>query len=285
MGAALDLFADIVKQDVGKDVAYINGGGASGGLGAGLFAFLGAHLQARFDVIMEYLGLEAALHQADLILTAEGAIDFQTPQGKVPSLLAERAIQRGIPVVVLAGMIGQGAEDNYSVGVTAFESIQTGPVTLSFAIENGGLLLEQSAERAMRFIKAGTMITSKERALSSRSLVSMVETETEDSATDDESEDSREDAIGYDYHSSELDSESMQTQGLLSSKTAIEEWVHVGELVLGCFWLLVTLLYENANMNLTMAAMITSVALLHVLSSLFVRRAKVHSSPSIKKLS
>jgi glycerate 2-kinase len=281
MGAALDLFAHVVKHDVGKDVAFINGGGASGGLGAGLFAFLSAHLHARFDVIMEYLGLEVALRQADLILTAEGAIDFQTPQGKVPSLLAERAVQRGIPVVVLAGMIGSGAEDNYIVGVTAFESIQTRPVTLSFAIENGGLLLEQSAERAMRFIKAGTMIASKskERVLSSRSLVS-----------DDESEDSREDAIlDVDYDSSELDQESVQqTQGLLMSKmvsnTILEEWVHFGELVLGCFWLLVALLYKNANMNLMVAAMITSVALLHVLASLLVRRAKVHSTPYAKKM-
>jgi len=162
MAAALDHFADIVKRDVGKDVALMNGGGASGGLGAGLFAFLGANLHPRFDVIMQYLGLDEALRHADLILTAEGGIDFQTPEGKVPALLAERAAKqedgREIPVIVLAGMIGEGAEDNYEAGITAFESIQTKPVRLSFAIKNGGPALEQSAERTMRFIKAGTMI-------------------------------------------------------------------------------------------------------------------------------
>ena len=70
-------FAAIVKRDVGLDVALMDGGGASGGLGAGLFAFWGAKLHARFDVIMEYLGLESALQKADMILTAEGAVDFQ----------------------------------------------------------------------------------------------------------------------------------------------------------------------------------------------------------------
>jgi glycerate 2-kinase len=161
MAAALDHFAAIVKRDVGKDVAFIAGGGASGGLGAGLFAFLGCKLHPRFDVIMEYLGLEEALLEADLILTAEGAIDYQTPEGKVPALLAERAAQLNIPVIVLAGMIGMGADSNYGAGITAFESIQVGPTKLSYAIKNGGLLLENSAERCMRFIRAGAMVAAR----------------------------------------------------------------------------------------------------------------------------
>ena len=56
MSAALDHFATVVQRDVGKDVALIDGGGASGGLGSGIFAFLGGSLHPRFNIIMHYLG-------------------------------------------------------------------------------------------------------------------------------------------------------------------------------------------------------------------------------------
>jgi glycerate kinase len=158
MAKALDHFAEVVNRDVGKDVALIDGGGASGGLGAGLHAFLGANLYARFDIIMQYLGLEELLPEANLIITAEGGIDFQTPQGKVPALLAERAREYNIPVVVLAGMLGKGVNDNYDAGITAFESIQTGPISLENAIEKGPYLLEDAAERLMRVIKVGMQL-------------------------------------------------------------------------------------------------------------------------------
>ena len=160
MSAALDHFATIVQRDVGKDVALIDGGGASGGLGAGLFAFLGGNLHPRFDIIMQYLGLEEALASADLVLTAEGGIDFQTPHGKVPALLGEKCKESGVPVIVLAGMIGEGAELTHDAGVTAYESIQNMPRRLSCAIRNGGALLESGAERSMRFVLSGMMIAS-----------------------------------------------------------------------------------------------------------------------------
>jgi hypothetical protein len=54
------------------DVRAMAGGGASGGLGAGLFAFLGARLHPRNDVMMEYMELDELLAGADLVLTAEG---------------------------------------------------------------------------------------------------------------------------------------------------------------------------------------------------------------------
>jgi len=96
---------------------------------------------------MEYLGLD------------EGGIDFQTSEGKVPALLANQASARQAPVIVLAGMIGAGPDDNYAAGIAAFESIQTQPARMSFAIANGGALLERSAERTMRLVKAGMAIS------------------------------------------------------------------------------------------------------------------------------
>lgn len=158
MAQAFDNFAKIVLKDIGVDVALIKGGGASGGLGAGLYAFLGANLRPRFDLVLQYLGLENVLPKVNLIVTAEGSIDYQTPKGKVPVLLANIAKKYDIPVVVLAGIIGEGARDNYTAGISAFESIMDGPTSLENAIKNGPILLEAASERLMRILKIGIQL-------------------------------------------------------------------------------------------------------------------------------
>lgn len=158
MAQAFDNFAKIVLKDIGVDVALIKGGGASGGLGAGLYAFLGANLRPRFDLVLQYLGLENVLPKVNLIVTAEGSIDYQTPKGKVPVLLANIAKKYDIPVVVLAGIIGEGAGDNYTAGISAFESIMDGPTSLENAIKNGPILLEAASERLMRILKIGIQL-------------------------------------------------------------------------------------------------------------------------------
>jgi len=158
MSQEFDNFAQIIHKDLGVDVSLIKGGGASGGLGAGLYAFLGANLYPRFDLVLQYLGLEDVLSKVNLIVTAEGAIDYQTPKGKVPALLANKAKKYNIPVVVLAGIIGEGARDNYTVGISAFESIIDGPTSLENAIKNGPILLEAASERLMRTLKVGIQL-------------------------------------------------------------------------------------------------------------------------------
>ncbi|MEM7112894.1 MAG: glycerate kinase [Chloroflexota bacterium] len=156
MAAAMERYAEIIKRDTGVDVGTIPGGGASGGAGAGLAAFLGAKLHSRFDIIMKYLDLDRQLGSADLVITGEGAIDCQTPRGKVPAELARRADLFGVPIIVLAGTVGDGAEDNYAAGIDAFTSILPAPMDLENALARTRELLADSAEHSMRFIKIGT---------------------------------------------------------------------------------------------------------------------------------
>ena len=94
-----------------RDLLTSPGTGASGGLGAGLAAGLGARLCSRFDVLMDAdlcgVDLDTQIARADLIITAEGAVDFQTPRGKIPAEVGRRPRLAGKPVIVLAGSIGQ----------------------------------------------------------------------------------------------------------------------------------------------------------------------------------
>ncbi|EAS35180.1 glycerate kinase [Coccidioides immitis RS] len=154
LSLALETYAAIVKRAIGIDVGTIPGGGASGGLGAGL-VLMGATLRPRFEAIIEYFGIEKLFDECDLIFTAEGGIDYQTPRGKIPGEVALRAKRRGLPVVAIAGTIGTGAAVNYDAGIDAFTSIIQGPTSLEDAVAHAPKLLSESAESAMRMVMIG----------------------------------------------------------------------------------------------------------------------------------
>ncbi len=148
-------YAAVIDRVLQVDVREMPGGGASGGLGAGLHAFLNAKLHPRFEIIMKYLAIDSLLQSADLVFTAEGAIDFQTPRDKVPVEVARRAKHYHLPVVALAGTVGKDAQINLAYGIDAFTSILKAPCTLSEAIKDTAGLLTNAAEQVMRLIMVG----------------------------------------------------------------------------------------------------------------------------------
>ncbi|MQA98040.1 MAG: hypothetical protein GEV11_26785 [Streptosporangiales bacterium] len=141
----------------GIDLRYAPGTGASGGLGAGL-APLGAVLRPRFEVLLGHLDLDARLAAADLVVTAEGALDEQTPRGKVPGEVSARARRLGRPVVVLAGTLGAGAREINAAGFDAYSGILPAPVELAEALLRGREFLVDAAERALMVVLVGTRL-------------------------------------------------------------------------------------------------------------------------------
>ncbi|QBF31106.1 glycerate kinase [Thalassococcus sp. S3] len=156
--AALDVFAGVIAKQLGKDVRTMAGGGASGGLGAGLHAMAGAHLHPRFKIVDRYLKMDSLLREADLVITGEGGIDYQTPRGKIPAEVARRAQNYGLPVIALAGTIGSGAEVNLGHGIASYASIVEGPCSLGEAMEDAEDLVTRAAERMMRLIGVGRVL-------------------------------------------------------------------------------------------------------------------------------
>lgn len=151
----LETYARVLRRDTGVNVASLAGAGASGGVGAGFAALLGGSLHPRFDVVMQYLELDRMIGLADLVITAEGSLDHQTPFGKVPAEVARRAKLRGLPVIALAGTIGRGVDVNFEHGIDAFASILKRPCTLEEAIADAGKLLRRAAEDALRMVAVG----------------------------------------------------------------------------------------------------------------------------------
>lgn len=159
---ALERYADVLEADLGIDVRTAPGSGASGGLGAGLCALLGARLQPRFDVVTRYLDFDELLDRTDLVITAEGAIDRQSARGKVPAEVSRRASARDIPVIALSGTVGEGVQAALDAGLDAYASILTRPCTLDHALQETSDFLVSSAEQTMRLLLVGRRLAWQE---------------------------------------------------------------------------------------------------------------------------
>ncbi len=158
LDSALAHYAQIIEQDLGMSVREIPGAGAAGGLGAGLIAILHATLQPGAQIVFEAIHLEERIRTANLVITAEGQIDAQTAYGKSVGSVAEIAKRYGLPVLALAGSLGDNYRVVYELGVDAVATLPSGPMTLAFAMENAAWLLSDAAERACRLIQVGAKV-------------------------------------------------------------------------------------------------------------------------------
>jgi glycerate kinase len=111
--------AGVIRDCFGADVSTMPGGGAAGGMGAGMKAFLGAELRPGIQAVLDTVRFGELLKGADLVFTGEGRLDSQSMRGKVVIGVAERARGTGVPVVAVVGDAGEGAEQSYERGVTA----------------------------------------------------------------------------------------------------------------------------------------------------------------------
>lgn len=143
-------WADLVKVKQGIRLHDLPGAGAAGGIGGAFLAFFPATMRRGIDIVIECTGLREALQGADVVITGEGQIDFQTASGKTPMGVAQEAQKLNIPAIVLAGSIGSGIDTLYQYGIQSIHSIVNGPMTLQEAMDKAPELLAQKAEQVMR---------------------------------------------------------------------------------------------------------------------------------------
>lgn len=130
--------------------AQFKGAGAAGGLAVPLVAFCGATIRSGIDCILDALDFDNLLNDADIVITGEGQMDYQTAFGKAPVGVAARAKKQGIPVIALTGSLGEGYSEVYRYGIDAVFSIQNGPMTLQESMNQAPSLLEDTAEHIAR---------------------------------------------------------------------------------------------------------------------------------------
>ncbi len=145
-------FSRIIKETLGKDVAYIEGAGAAGGLGAALLSFLNAELKRGIDLIINHTELKEKIKGADFVFTGEGAIDDQTIYGKTPMGVAKVAKEQGVKTIAFAGKVGEGVDNLYEIGITSIFSIMQGVSNLDNALKDGKENLELAVENVVRLM-------------------------------------------------------------------------------------------------------------------------------------
>lgn len=147
---ALARLDHVIRVQLARSVGHLPGAGAGGGLGTGLMAFLGARIVSGAELCCDLVRIDAALESADLVLTGEGRLDWQTAFGKAPGVVARRAAARGVPVVGVGGAIGAGYEALFGAGFATLGAIVHGAVTPQEAMRNPALLLAEATERVLR---------------------------------------------------------------------------------------------------------------------------------------
>ena len=151
-----EYFADS-KTQLGKfnyDPNY-PGCGAAGGLGFAFRTFLHGKLEPGISIVLEEIGIENQIKNADIVITGEGRLDGQTVMGKAPIGIARLAKKYGKPVLAFSGSVTEDAASCNEAGIDAFFPILRQVTTLEEAMDpqTAQKNMESAVEQVFRVIR------------------------------------------------------------------------------------------------------------------------------------
>lgn len=128
-------FARVTSETLENDYMNTPGAGAAGGFGYAFLAYTGAALTPGIELILDAVGLEEELSSADVVVTGEGRLDFQTAMGKAPVGVARLAKKYNAKVIAFAGSVTKEATACNKEGIDAFFPILRSVCTLAEAMD------------------------------------------------------------------------------------------------------------------------------------------------------
>ena len=148
-------YRDILFRQFGINMDNVPGSGAAGGLGAALMVFLNGTLKSGIETVLDLVEFDRKLNGVSLVVTGEGATDWQSVFGKVMQGVGVHCKRQGIPAVAIVGSMGQGAEDIFDYGIDSMITTVNGIMPLDEALERAEELYLCAARRLFRMLKAG----------------------------------------------------------------------------------------------------------------------------------
>ena len=152
-------YAQVISQDLQRDVDAIPGAGAAGGMGAALIGFLNAELRSGIELVTEALHLENHIHNCTLVITGEGRIDSQSIHGKVPVGVAKVAKKHHKPVIGIAGSLTPDVAIVHQHGLDAVFSVLNSITTLEEALRTASDNVYRSARNIAATLLVGMNAT------------------------------------------------------------------------------------------------------------------------------
>lgn len=137
----LNHYITIIESQQNVKVRNRAGAGAAGGIGAAFMAFFPHQFRSGVDIVLEAVQFSMHLEHADFVITGEGKSDEQTLSGKAPIGVAKLAREKGVPTVLLSGVV-----ENSNLLKAYFhqvESIVGEEISVEQSINNPGYYLEQ----------------------------------------------------------------------------------------------------------------------------------------------
>ncbi|TFW19366.1 glycerate kinase [Duganella callida] len=151
-------YAAVIARDLGQDVAEVPGAGAGGGIGAAMLVFLNGRLRPGSEIVTAAVGLDAAVADADLVITGEGRIDGQTIQGKTPVGVARVAQRHGKPVIAIGGSLACGAAAVHAHGIAAVFGAVSRPCTVEEALAAAAVNVRSAARNIAAALRLGAAL-------------------------------------------------------------------------------------------------------------------------------
>lgn len=155
MDKAMQHYAKKTAEFTRKDNSLVQGAGAAGGLGFAFLSFVSdAKLKSGIDIVIKATELEKELQDADIVITGEGRLDFQTAMGKVPVGVAHLAKKYNCKVIAFAGSVTEDAGKCNEEGIDAFFPIVRGVTTIDEAMnkENAKKNMALATEQVFRLL-------------------------------------------------------------------------------------------------------------------------------------
>ena len=151
---AMAHFAKVTSETLKNDYMNTPGAGAAGGLGFAFLAYTDASLTPGIELILNAVGLEEQLSFADVVVTGEGRLDFQTAMGKAPIGVAKLAKEYNAKVIAFAGSVTKEAVACNKEGIDAFFPILRGVCTLAEAMDpvNARSNMDATVEQVFRLL-------------------------------------------------------------------------------------------------------------------------------------
>lgn len=143
----LTRFAEVVKRDLGLNIADLPGTGAAGGIPAAAVACFGAELVSGVEEMIRLTGLTEKMAGADFVITGEGNVDRQSLEGKVLSGVLKVARSANTRVGIIAGSCTLTPDERDATGITEAESANHQHLPLEQALAQAALLAEQAGFR------------------------------------------------------------------------------------------------------------------------------------------
>ena len=154
-------YADAVSKVLNSDHSNDPGSGAAGGSGFAFMAFLGARTVSGIEAVLDLVGFDERIRDADLVITGEGRMDSQSAQGKAACGVGERCRKYGVPAAAIVGGVLNGYESIYSHGIISAVTTVNGIMSIDEAMEHSEELYFDAALRLFRLIKCGMDIAGK----------------------------------------------------------------------------------------------------------------------------